>query len=225
MKKTILDNGIAVLEGDSHLGEWVKQYGTLDHDPMIAHLARYIAPGTVAIDAGASIGDHTAGYLKSDAFMVAAFEPNPVAYECLVHNCPKAMCFNCGLGPHVRTAEYMLTAPNFGASFIDRYALSGTGAFRVLVCPLDMFRFPKPVSFIKADIEGFELEFLRGAQETIKRDKPFLCLEINNGCLERNGTSPEEVLKHLSDLGYRTQPVFPSGPFNELQWDCLAIPT
>ena len=34
------------------------------------------------------------------------------------------------------------------------------------------------VGFIKVDIEGFEMEFLKGAKETIARDKPAMLISI-----------------------------------------------
>jgi FkbM family methyltransferase len=35
----------------------------------------------------------------------------------------------------------------------------------------------KPISLMKIDAEGLELDVLVGAQELIKRDKPCLCVE------------------------------------------------
>jgi FkbM family methyltransferase len=226
MKKIILPNtNIAVLEGDSHLAEWVKASGRLDHDPMIETLSKYIAPGTVAIDVGASIGDHTAGYLKSQAAMVVAFEPNPAAFECLVHNCPNAMKFHCALGAAPDIKVLHINHPNYGASFVAGIGVTSSDeSYYCHVMPLDMIRFPHRISFIKMDVEGFEPDVLMGAEETIQRDRPVLCLEINKGALERNSSSPVALLKELCRLGYMTGPV-PRTAVDDQQWDCLAIPT
>ncbi len=40
-----------------------------------------------------------------------------------------------------------------------------------------------PFDFIKLDVEGFELEAIRGLRETIERDSPVVCLEMNHWCL------------------------------------------
>ncbi len=224
MKKIVLfPSNIAVLEGDSHLGKWVAESGRLDCDPLISVLANMIPLGTVAIDAGASIGDHTFGYLRSKAFMVAAFEPNPAAYECLVHNCPTAICVRAALGRAPDTKIIHISNPNYGASFVmDIGASSSDESYHCPVVPLDMFHFSAPVGFIKADVEGFELELLRGAYETIVRDRPIMCLEVNKGALERAGTSPEELLSELHDtFGYTTRPLT---TWDALQYDVLAIP-
>jgi hypothetical protein len=39
------------------------------------------------------------------------------------------------------------------------------------------------VDFLKIDVEGFELEVLRGAKRTIERCKPLIYCEVNHWCL------------------------------------------
>ena len=242
MVKRITSQGIAVIDGDSHLTKWVEESGRLDHDPMIQRLADMIPPGTVAIDAGASIGDHTFGYLKSRAAMVCAFEPNPAAFECLVHNCNDvstgpvydrpiigmATCFNMALGNEKGARFLRINAPNYGASFIiDVVDLTMDDtvdtAPEIQVVTLDSIRLPYRVGFIKADVEGYEGELLVGAHATIERDRPIICMEVNKGRLEANGSSPEQLLHSLDVLGYDTKPV-PGTAVHPLQWDVLAIP-
>ena len=228
MKKRITAQGFAVIDGDSHLTKWVEESGRLDHDGMIRTLANLIPPGTVAIDAGASIGDHTFGYLKSKASMVVAFEPNPVAYECLVHNCPAATCVNLALGADKGAKFLRINKPNYGASYIIdvvgiEFEDSEKTAPEIQVIALDSLRFPRRVGLIKADVEGYEAELLKGAHETIMRDRPIICMEVNKGRLEANGSSPDDLLARLVALGYFTQPV-PGTVYHELQWDVLAIP-
>lgn len=47
----------------------------------------------------------------------------------------------------------------------------------VKFCPLDKFNI-QAVSFIKIDVEGHELEVLKGAVETLARSRPILLIEI-----------------------------------------------
>ena len=58
------------------------------------------------------------------------------------------------------------------------------------------------VDFIKADIEGWELHFLKGAQKTIERFKPVIYLEIQDVFLKRAGNTSAEMWEFLKGLGY-----------------------
>jgi FkbM family methyltransferase len=66
------------------------------------------------------------------------------------------------------------------------------------------------VDFIKCDVEGAELLMLKGAQETIKRFKPFLLLEIENRWTTRFGYEPKAIFEILQP-NYEYYPVTPEG--------------
>ena len=51
-------------------------------------------------------------------------------------------------------------------------------------------------SFIKIDVEGHELQVLKGASETIKKYKPSILIEIHNF------SEDSEVHQYLKSLGY-----------------------
>jgi FkbM family methyltransferase len=52
-------------------------------------------------------------------------------------------------------------------------------------------------SFLKIDVEGFELNVLRGAKETIQRNRPIIVVEINDS------ESFKDINKFLSSLSYK----------------------
>lgn len=58
------------------------------------------------------------------------------------------------------------------------------------------------VDFIKADIEGWELRMLAGAEETLKTHKPALFLEINDQFLGRAGDTAADMLQFLQKHDY-----------------------
>ncbi|MDH5358628.1 MAG: FkbM family methyltransferase, partial [Gammaproteobacteria bacterium] len=70
------------------------------------------------------------------------------------------------------------------------------------VCTLDEYLDGKPVSFIKADVEGMEMPLLAGAQETIKRYKPKMAL-----CVYHYPSDLYEIAEYVRNLvpGYQFQ--------------------
>ncbi len=57
------------------------------------------------------------------------------------------------------------------------------------------------VSFIKIDVEGFEMEAIAGAAETLRRDKPVLLVEIDES---QNSVPLHEAIGRIEAFGYET---------------------
>jgi len=211
----ILDNGIAVIEGDTHISRWVEESGRLDHDEYaLPVILEHIKEGDWVVDGGAFIGDHTRAYLDKvkNSGRVFAFEPNPKAFECLVYNCPDARCEQFGLSD-LDGGAGMLESENSGAS---RLVEGGS----VMLVRLDDYELPK-LDFLKLDVEGYELKALRGAESTIDTHRPVMWIEINKGALNEQGVEPKDVIKFALDYGYEVIP-YPDegGP----QYDILCVP-
>lgn len=215
----ILPNGIAVLEGDSHVSKWVQESNRLDHDQnMLPVILPYIKEGDTVVDGGAFIGDHTIAYLNAVGLhgVVWAFEPSREAFLCLKHNCPRAFHFNCGLSD--RPGYITLTrGDNKGATF-GIEAEEGES-----VVPLDMYEMPD-LDFLKLDIEGMELRAIRGAKETILRCKPTILVEVNEFALNRNQTTGKELISEIENLGYFKKKVYESDTLDTPMFDLLFIP-
>jgi FkbM family methyltransferase len=212
----ILPNGIAVIEGDTHISKWVEESGRLDHDQYaLPIILQHIKKGDAVVDAGAFIGDHTKAYIDKVGpnGTVYAFEPNRKAFKCLTHNCPTARYVNAGLGIKKEMLG-MVFSENAGASHII------DGGDNAAIIDLDEYKF-KRVDFIKLDIEGFETFALIGAAGTIKRCRPIMWIEVNSGALERAGSSVGELYNIITELDYKWT-AYPeeSGP----QYDILCIP-
>ncbi|MCL2187604.1 MAG: FkbM family methyltransferase [Defluviitaleaceae bacterium] len=107
---------------------------------------------------------------------IYAFEPNPKQYPLCVENAKK-----------VKNAEvypYGLWHKNDTLYFDNESTISSgahitnTGSVKIETKKLDDFFNGKRVSFIKMDIEGAELNALKGAEELIKTCKPKLAISI-----------------------------------------------
>ena len=221
-----------VLKRDTHLSRWVEQAQRLDHDqPVLQKLLPYIKPGSVVYDLGAAIGDHTVFYLNAVGHhgIVVAFEPHPLEYECLKRNCPKALCFPFAVG-ETRDQVWLFHEPDCigGSRLIDPATQWPMTQHRRVTIDEDC-SIAGQVSFMKIDIEGCEPAALRGARNTIMRDRPVIWLEINPTALERQGHTTNELRDVLENqLRYRVAYFYPDGGgwhgFGEGQCDALFVP-
>ncbi|MDY0009280.1 MAG: FkbM family methyltransferase, partial [Bdellovibrionales bacterium] len=57
--------------------------------------------------------------------------------------------------------------------------------------------------FIKADIEGWELNMLKGAQKTLARYRPAVMIEINDDALVKAGASRQALIDFMQAQGYK----------------------
>lgn len=60
---------------------------------------------------------------------------------------------------------------------------------------------PAP-TFVKIDVEGFELDVLRGATQTLARERPSLFIEIHGETLAGKQRNAAAVVQFLSEAGY-----------------------
>ena len=60
-----------------------------------------------------------------------------------------------------------------------------------------------PVRLIKIDVEGAELQVMRGAQAVLRRWHPYVVFEHGLGAADHYGTRPEAVFDLLTDCALR----------------------
>jgi FkbM family methyltransferase len=218
----ITNKGIAILEGDNCICKWVQESGRLDHDQnMLPLVLKHIKRGDTVIDAGAFIGDHTIAYSKAvgDNGRVVAFEPSQDAFSCLNYNLNRAKnteCYNFGLGSVTSGKSVVEVEGNAGMNYL-------TDGGDIIVKTIDGYAFKK-LDFIKIDVEGYELEILKGATKTIQKFKPKMLIEINQMALERMNLKREDIFNFLDDHGYTYKNIYPNQSLTEYQMDILCLP-
>ena len=140
----------------------------------------YIPDNGVVIDVGANIGSHTLYFAwMLNTSKVYSFEPQKGLFPILQKNCElnnildKVVLYNCCVGEKEAYASLGNVAI-YDASQTS-FNMSDTPTdYKIM--SLDSLKLDK-VDFIKIDVEGHEIEVLRGAKETIARCKPVIWCE------------------------------------------------
>lgn len=215
---TPLPNGDWTITNDSHLSKWAREHGNIVTDP---HLFRWLKPYLTGVKAvlelGANIGDHTLQYLNWN-MEVTALEPNLIAFQCLAHNCPQATCLNVAASDTEGELPFARLT-NVGASRVSK-----GGDILVPAITVDSLDLPA-VDYLKADIEGFEVFALRGAMSTLRKHRPIVFIEVNEGALDENGHTAQDIIEIFSELGYAKIQVYPEQANPDWpQYDLLFLP-
>jgi FkbM family methyltransferase len=154
--------------------------------PELPSLDKFFASTGTAIDVGANEGLFT--YRLSKYFRrVYAFEVNVELTAAISdYNPGNITLYPCGLSSTARTAKLHIPVTHGFASAgwgsIEHSAFPDakyTIEKDVQVKPLDDFGIDG-VDFIKIDVEGHELEVLKGATATIKKFRPVLLVEVQD---------------------------------------------
>jgi FkbM family methyltransferase len=188
-----------------------------------AFLDRFLEPGMTFIDAGANEGIYSifAAQCVGGSGTVWAFEPSERELGRLRLNADinalNLTIFSLGLSDSERDAELAVAENRHaGLNTLGRIPYAGVGIARaehIKLVRLDDVVSKHPLSridMIKIDIEGGELNMLRGAVETLRRYRPFLLFELLRPALASQGASPEEVIEFLHKQGYTLYEFDPS---------------
>ena len=181
---------------------------------------KYVKPDSTVVDIGAFIGSHTVKLAQlAKSGQVHAFEPQKDIFELLkknaqVNNLNNVVLHKIALGDKICSSNTVqdlgFTKTNRGATPVRGCVEFGQAAFGMY--PLDYFKLTN-VSFIKIDTEGSEPIVIKGALDTIKRNRPVMFIEVSNTSKQQGhsyfthheGMTVDEFLKMMSDLNYTQQ--------------------
>ena len=186
-------------------------YGTHDERYIVTKLRKIIKPGDTCWDIGANIGFYTCllATKVGDNGRVVAFEPASRTYGYLKENVSlnqftNVTVVNKGLGDkqeqrHLYYSEARLAE---GTASL-KYAEGRTASERVTLDTIDnLFRELSAPNFVKIDVEGYQLEVLKGAEYYLKTHAPLLIAELKD-VGETNREAFTEIEDYVTDLGYR----------------------
>ena len=214
--------------------------------PEIALIRKILQEGDCVIDAGSNIGYQTVVMSQEvgNRGKVISFEPSEITRKILQNNINFNECSNVelrseGLGSICEKSKFMtmnnMTHQNFvknnntSADLLDEYTEK-----EITVITLDSLFFTpnagQRVSFIKIDVEGHELEVLKGARRLIERDLPIVLFEHHPGNLQRAGVTSDQILKFSKLLDFKIFKILEGNPYkltpftsSDLEWQGNAL--
>lgn len=168
---------------DEDLSNAIRRNGDFWEGDILDYIRDTFPVQKVVLDIGANIGNHTvyfATYLQ-EYTKIIAFEPLLRNYEILKKNTErfdrsKVFLYQQGLSDSPAWMSIHANVGNLGASemtlnpeYTDERVFTNTVD--------EMSQWFHPVTLMKIDVEWWEPQVLRGAQETIQRDHPLILIE------------------------------------------------
>ncbi|MEX0643452.1 MAG: FkbM family methyltransferase [Pirellulales bacterium] len=183
-------------------------------------LGKFLRKGDVFLDIGANVGVMSvlaSSHIGPDGRIIAV-EPIPTNFARLQEN----FALN-----QMSTAEAVFAALGVEAGEIEMSATDAVSHVSTVQNAADAVRVPVKsmdeliqckATICKIDVEGYELEVLRGAKTTIARGLlPVMVLEIN-GSSRRYGRDDSELKQFLDTAGYRLGNYDVES--NRIDWNC-----
>lgn len=224
-KVHLRNHDITYIKKDTVIGFWLNK-GAYWDEWMLQYFKNYYIKNTDMIDIGANIG--TTSLLMSEVITkgnkIHSFEPLYAdILELNIKNNNKKdviKLYNCGLGE----SNYQVNKPQVDRNVETNFAGCDIAVFhdgyrkeypenteKIHIKTLDSFNLTN-ISLIKIDVEGYELNVLQGANETLRKNNfPVILIEIWENDGWRNETPKiaefylnrkKEIIRHLENLGY-----------------------
>ena len=156
-------------------------------------------------DLGANIGNNAIYFAKyaKDA-NVFAFEPVPATFQILQANIEQNdLASRIKAFPYASGEEDASVKMEVNTKYLDGSVISDKGTQTVQVRALDGLDLPAP-DFIKMDVEGCQLQTLKGMERTLPASSPYLWIEIFSTTHShgRSEQETQETFQFLASMDY-----------------------
>jgi FkbM family methyltransferase len=192
----------------------VMNSGIFEYDNYVL-IRQWIRPNSTYFDVGSNIGVMAIPFLKENpTCFVASFEPSPLTYSFLQRThadsgyAERWRVSKKALSDRKGVSQFTLSMP--GLEAFDGFRPTGRVPARETVsvevgtlddewealgCPA--------VSVIKCDVEGAEIQVLRGAARCLKEQRPAVITEWNATNIQAYDCPTDAILNFASSMDYR----------------------
>lgn len=185
------------------------------NEPELSILKKIINRNDSVIDVGANIGVFTKNLadLVGKEGLVIGIEPIPFTYEVLKSNMKyfglkNVKLYNCAVSAKNGKVTMIVPSSEFGTDNFYEARISPSlgnsgNTLQIDAITLDGLseNIGAKISFVKIDVEGHELDCIKGAKNFLIKNKPLLLIEVSGDPDDSSSTS-FELFKILAELGY-----------------------
>jgi FkbM family methyltransferase len=198
--------------------------------------SRFIKKDSVVIDVGANIGVHTVHFAQcAPSGRVISIEPSRSTLQYLLRNTAhlaNVVPLSVALSDSTDVKKFLIASDNAYSGLHDtkrkpilrEEAVACFAGDEILPSLCENGR----VDFIKIDVEGLELQVLRGMRQLISRHRPVIFCEIFGG--GHSNPDPEATVRHCTSLGYKAftlhgKELLPSRAHDDRLYNYFFIPS
>jgi FkbM family methyltransferase len=202
------------------LSDWSQRLsyflGRYHEDSLQLLMSVCLCPGDRFVDVGANIGLITlhGSWLVGTGGRIDSFEPNPECSKIVediirINQITNIAFHNAALSESKGDAVLTLFEDHLGGSTLANVVadpnahVSGTVSVRTEVGDDVLASDPRPIKLIKIDVEGFELNVLKGLTTTLVTSHPIVVTEVIEGQLNAAGSGRKDLTAFFERLGYK----------------------
>lgn len=207
----IENRNLALLDGDYFTIVLEKEKSYEKHFTSFANLV--INEGNTVIDFGANLGFHT---ITLSSFVgnrgkVHSFEPQRIIFQQLncnvfLNGLDNVYTYNLAVGES--ESEVFIDSPDFH-NIHPMYTNIGNTSINtnkvgslVRQISLDSLNLSQ-LDFIKMDVQGCELNILKGGKNTIMKYRPYMFMEVEEKQLNQFNLTSYDLIEYTKSLGYQ----------------------
>jgi FkbM family methyltransferase len=195
-----------------------------EHDALRLLFAVVLRPDAHVIDVGANRGSVLAELVRlTPEGRWLAFEPIPALNGELRAAFPNVDVRDVALSDAAGEASFQHVVSADGYSGLRRRSYPGSVDVQEITVRTARLDEELPADFapalIKVDVEGGELQVLRGAQHTLTAHRPVVVFEHGQGAAEHYGTRSGDVWDVLDEAGLRIFDLAGTGPYPRAEFE------